>query len=706
MNTKKFFIVTAAVVVAAILHAAAWRIAHEQQTPPDVKAVMSVSLSPFQAKQDPTKGAEAKPEDVARDLEVVAGFASGVRTYSVAQGQDVVALLASERPRFRVVLGAWISADDEATQKELTRAITLANSNKSVVALSVGNETLLRQERTIDEMLALLKDARRKVKRNTLVTTSETWDVWIQHPELADAVDYVSAHILPYWEGVPADAAVEYAFQRYDELQARFPDKKIVIGEFGWPSKGYNNKAAYADPILQAQVVRAFIAEAARRGVEYNIIEAIDQPWKRAEGIVGAYWGILDAKRQPKFSLEGLVAPRDTLPKATAALLLGAILTIFGLGRRNPTFGHALAYSAAANALGAGMASAAWWPFETYLTPGTAMMWGMGVLAIVPLSFITLAKVHEIAEVILGHRPRRLLKPRVLEPGVTPPKVSIQIPAYKERPEMLIETLNAVAALDYPNFEALVIINNTADETLWRPVEAHCLTLGERFKFINLPSVKGAKAGALNEAMAWVDPDAEILALIDADYVVSPEWLSELVGAFDNPKVALVQAPQDHRDGGESPFKSMMDWEYAGFFDIGMIQRNEYDAIVAHGTMLLIRRSAFEEVGGWQSDTIVEDTELGLRLFEAGYSAQYTNKRYGFGLLPDTFEAYRTQRHRWAYGSVQIIRKHWRHLLPGSRTLTSEQKSQYFNGWFHWLSDALGVVIAFLNLGWVPLVLA
>lgn len=706
MNIQKISIVVLAVAVAAGIHGAAWRLAHEQQTPPDVKAVQSVSLSPFQAKQNPTKGDAVAPEDVAKDLEVVAGFASGVRTYSVSLGQDVIPVAASLRPRFRVVLGAWVGEDDAANQQEIEQAISLANSNKSVVALSVGNETILREERTVEELVALLKDARSKVKRNTQITTSETWDIWLKHPELADAVDYISVHILPYWEGVSAETAVEYAFARYDEVQAQFPDKKIVIGEFGWPSQGYNNKDAYADPVLQAQVLRAFIAEAARRQVEYNIIEAFDQPWKRAEGLVGAYWGIYDAAREPKFSLEGLVEQRDTLPKAIAALIIGMILTLSGLWRRGPTFGHALAYSAAANALGAGMASAAWWPFETYLTPGTAIMWGVGVLAIVPLSFITLAKVHEIAEVILGHRPRRLLKPRPLAAGVTPPKVSIQIPAYKERPEMLIETLDAVAALDYPDFEALVIINNTADETLWRPVEAHCLTLGDRFKFVNLPSVKGAKAGALNEAMAEVDPKAEILALIDADYVVSPDWLSELVSAFEDPKVALVQAPQDHRDGGESPLKSMMDWEYAGFFDIGMIQRNEDDAIVAHGTMLLIRRSAFEQVGGWQSDTIVEDTELGLRLFEAGYSAQYTNKRYGYGLLPDTFEAYRTQRHRWAYGSVQIIRKHWRHLLPGSRTLTQAQKSQYFNGWFHWLSDALGVVIAFLNLGWVPLVLA
>ena len=105
-----------------------------------------------------------------------------------------------------------------------------------------------------------------------------------------------------------------------------------------------------------------------------------------------------------------------------------------------------------------------------------------------------------------------------------------------------------------------------------------------------------------------------------------------------------------------------------------VITRNEDDAIIQHGTLCLVRRSALEAVGGWSSDTIVEDAELGLRLFESGYRALYTNRRYGWGLLPDTFTAFKTQRERWAYGAMQIIRKHWRHMLPGARTLTPEQK--------------------------------
>ena len=119
-----------------------------------------------------------------------------------------------------------------------------------------------------------------------------------------------------------------------------------------------------------------------------------------------------------------------------------------------------------------------------------------------------------------------------------------------------------------------------------------------------------------------------------------------------------------------------MNGEYAGFFDIGMVQRNEVNAIIVHGTMCLIRRAALEAAGGWSSDTICEDTDLGLTLLENGWQAHYTNKRYGHGLLPDSFEAYKKQRHRWAYGGFQILKKHWRRFLPGASRLTPRPEAR------------------------------
>jgi hypothetical protein len=136
-----------------------------------------------------------------------------------------------------------------------------------------------------------------------------------------------------------------------------------------------------------------------------------------------------------------------------------------------------------------------------------------------------------------------------------------------------------------------------------------------------------------------------------------------------------------------------------------MVQRNEFNSIIVHGTMCLIRRAAMDMVGGWAGDTICEDTDLGLAVIEHGWLTHYTNHRYGHGLLPDTYEAFKKQRHRWAYGGFQIVKKHWRRFLPGASRLSPDQKREFSLGWLNWLgAESLGVLVAILNLIWVPIV--
>jgi len=701
--------VFAALVVAAAVHALAWFVAARTITPPDIENfVESLSFNLRAPAKEVTAEERARRLAQIEDrLRLASGVTRTIRTYSSLGELGAVPELA-KKFELNVSVGAWLGNDEVLNRAEIQAATELANRHLNVKSVIAGNETILRKVRSVDALIAHIREVKSRV--NVPVSTGETWDVWLRYPQLANEVDFIAAHVLPYWEGVPAAAAVDYALLRYDELRRAFPGKKIVIAEFGWPSQGYNNRDAATGKDLQAQVVRSFIAEASSRGIYYNVIEAFDQPWKTEEGSVGPYWGIFDAEGRAKFTLAGPILPRAGYrTMALAALGFGAALTLFGLLRRRPTLGHALAYGLAANAMGAGIAMAAAYPFTHYMTVGASIMWAVGFLLMIPLVIMTLAKIHEMAEVLLGRRPMRLVPSRApLPDNALPdnaPRVSIHIPAYREPPQMLKETLDSVAALDYPNFEAVVIINNTPEEAYWKPIEAHCQALGARFKFLNIPQLSGFKAGALNEALQVTAPDAEVIAVIDADYVVHKDWLRDLVPHFRDPAVGLVQAPQDHRDGERSVLKAVMNSEYAGFFDIGMIQRNEDDAIIQHGTLCLVRRSALEAVGGWGSDTIVEDTELGLRLFESGYQALYTNRRYGWGLLPDTFKAFKTQRERWAYGAMQIIRKHWRHMMPGARSLTSAQKHHFVTGWMYWLSDALGAAASILNLLWVPAIL-
>ena len=458
-------------------------------------------------------------------------------------------------------------------------------------------------------------------------------------------------------------------------------------------------------------MLRNFVTRAESIGMDYNIVEAIDQPWKYFEGSVGPYWGILNASREPKFSWTGPIVNQDYWKLAIIALLVGILMSLPILRLDRPTVMQAFVLSAAANGVGAWTATVFSYWNTHYFVFGSAFALSLGIVLLVPLVLIAMARIEEIAAIAFGRGPRRLIaKPELLAPAtmgdsVTFPKVSIHIPAYFEPVEMLKQTLDAVSRLDYPNFECVVIINNTPDPAFWQPIQDHCRVLGERFVFINAEKVKGFKAGALRIAMDRTAADAEIIGIIDADYVVQPDWLKDLVPVFADPRVGLVQAPQEHRDGDRSLMHYIMNGEYAGFFDIGMVQRNEFNAIIVHGTMCLIRRTAMDMAGGWAGDTICEDTDLGLAIQEHGWLTHYTNHRYGHGLLPDTYEAFKKQRHRWAYGGFQIVKKHWRRFLPGASRLTPDQRREFGLGWLNWLgAESLGVLVAILNLIWVPIV--
>ncbi len=458
-------------------------------------------------------------------------------------------------------------------------------------------------------------------------------------------------------------------------------------------------------------MLRDFVARADAIGMEYNIVEAMDRPWKFFEGGVGPYWGILNNAGEAKFSWTGPIVNPNYWKLALIAVLVGVLLSLPILRLDRPTVMQTIVLSAAANGVGAWVATVfAYWDGH-YFVFGSAFALTLGLILLVPLVLIAMARIEEIAAIAFGRAPSRLIAksapvaPATIGDGVVFPKVSIHIPAYFEPVEMLKQTLDAVSRLDYPNFECVVIINNTPDPAFWQPIQDHCRTLGERFKFINAEQVKGFKAGALRIAMDRTAVDAEIIGIIDADYVVQPDWLKDLVPVFADPRVGLVQAPQEHRDGDRSLMHYIMNGEYAGFFDIGMVQRNEFNAIIVHGTMCLIRRAAMDMAGGWAGDTICEDTDLGLAIIEHGWLTHYTNHRYGHGLLPDTYEAFKKQRHRWAYGGFQIVKKHWRRFLPGASRLSPDQRREFSLGWLNWLgAESLGVLVAILNLIWVPIV--
>ncbi|MCB1648439.1 MAG: glycosyltransferase [Pseudomonadales bacterium] len=670
------------------------------QVVPWPEQVSGFAFSPFQRGQDAIVNIMPSREEIRADIALLADKSRALRTYSSLGTLAEIPALADEYG-MQVTQGIWLGTDPLVNQQEIEAGIALANRYDNITHVMVGNETFLRGEFGVADLAVLLERVRAQVSQP--VSTAEPWHVWLRYPELAEHVDFISVHLLPYWEGIGVDVAVDYILEKMQELQAAFPDKPIMIGEVGWPSDGRTREAAVASEANEALFLRRFLDRAARLHYDYFLMEAFDQPWKaQNEGGVGAYWGVYDVDRKPKFSFaEPIVRVPDWHVLAVISILTSVImLGIFCLNSKTlKTKGHGLLALVAS-----GTATVLVWIIydysQQYLTFTSLIVGALLVIGMLGVVTILLTEAHEWAEAHWYTVRRRQMQPGKLNPAHIP-KVSIHVPAYNEPAEMMIETLDALAALDYPDFEVLVIDNNTRDEAVWRPVQQHCEKLGARFRFFHVAPLSGFKAGALNFALRHTHPDADIIAAIDSDYQVEPNWLSELVGAFENPRMAIVQSPQDYRDQDANAFKSMCFAEYRGFFEIGMVTRNERNAIIQHGTMTLVRRRVLEEVGGWGEWCITEDAELGLRIFEAGYEAMYLSYSYGRGLMPDTFVDYKKQRFRWAYGAMQILRRHTAQLFRASPSaLTNGQRYHFLAGWLPWIADGFNLVFNLAAIAW------
>ena len=225
-----------------------------------------------------------------------------IRLYSSTGGVELVPPIAAEFG-LKVTVGAWIDKNADRNEREIDAAINLAKRNSNVIGVVVGNETIYRGEQKVEDLIELIKRVKKSV--NVPVTTGEIWNIWRDNPELASTVDFIAAHVLPYWENFTDKQAVDQAVDATSCCAKSSRASAIVIAEFGWPSAGYNLRNAEPGTFEQASVLRNFVTRAEAIGMDYNIVEAIDQPWKFFEGGVGPYWGILNAAREPKFAWTG-----------------------------------------------------------------------------------------------------------------------------------------------------------------------------------------------------------------------------------------------------------------------------------------------------------------------------------------------------------------------------------------------------------------
>lgn len=342
LSTRPHWPVWLVLWLAAAAGLAWWWVAGRPVDLPDAPSsrIACVSYSPYRREgQTPYDPATfIPPAQIDADLRALSRRFDCVRTYSEGQGLDAVPAIAG-RYGMKVLLGVWIGRDHAANEREIALAAAAARAHPEVLrGVIVGNEVLLRGEQSSAALAGYLRQARAVLPPSVPVTYADVWEFWLRHPELAGSVDYVTIHVLPYWEDdpVPPERAVRHVADVYARVRAAFPGKPVMIGETGWPSAGRPREAATASLVNEARYLREFLRYADGAHMPYNVIEAFDQAWKREqEGTVGGYWGIFDAQAEPKFPMQGPVVeiPRWWLGPLAALAMAGLFVAVGGWRR-------------------------------------------------------------------------------------------------------------------------------------------------------------------------------------------------------------------------------------------------------------------------------------------------------------------------------------------------------------------------------------
>jgi exo-beta-1,3-glucanase (GH17 family) len=327
------FMLAAAV---AILISLGWSWPNRPQDPPGAvpgEKFESLSYEPCRPGESPLNETYSTTAEVDADLALLAKHATAVRTYAAIKGDYDIAPIAKKHG-LKLWQGIWVGADLARNERELARGIAQARAYPDTITrVVVGNEVLLRRDLTPAALIAYIERVRAAVKQP--VAYADVWDFWKQFPEVANHVDIMLIHLLPYWEDVPTniDDAVSHVGAAYREMKTLFPGKTIGIGETGWPSRGRQREGAVPGLVEETKFLRQFMTLSRAEHFDYNFIEAFDQDWKYStEGMVGPSWGVFTGNRALKIPLSGPVREDpDWQAHAALGIIAGFGLTALGL---------------------------------------------------------------------------------------------------------------------------------------------------------------------------------------------------------------------------------------------------------------------------------------------------------------------------------------------------------------------------------------
>jgi exo-beta-1,3-glucanase (GH17 family) len=255
-------------------------------------------FSPYLAGQGPgTVVTEAQIRD---RLGIVQPHARWVRTFSCTEGHEQTPRIAHQLG-LRTLVGAWLGTDRDANEREIAGLIEVGRGGHADL-VAVGNEVLLREDLSEDELIAYLERVKQALP-GVPVGYVDAYYLFEKHPRVTAACDVVMTNCYPFWEGCPREQAVAYMQDMYRRTKAAAAGKRVIVSETGWPDTGsaFHGAVPSVEGAMQYFVDTCRWAE--RDGVEVFYFAAFDEAWKvGAEGDVGARWGLWDAAGRPKYS--------------------------------------------------------------------------------------------------------------------------------------------------------------------------------------------------------------------------------------------------------------------------------------------------------------------------------------------------------------------------------------------------------------------
>ncbi len=481
-------------------------------------------------------------------LEQIRKVSPCVRIYSVTQGMEHVPRIAKEFD-MQVIAGAWLSENLLRNDREIASLINIAKTYDNIKYLVVGNEVLLFQSLKYEELEKNIQYVRKSLKSDTLaskipITTAEPLAQWVIYPELFDIVDVAGVHKLSFWEGEQATTTPIEVFEDMELIEFVY-EKPVVLLEVGWPTNGPGFKYAKTGLHTRAWYLSQVDRELQSRNIFYNVVEAFDIPAKAVttEGLVGIHWGIFNTNG----SLKELFPLTDALLWLILYIVLIGSILIYD---RKIIFRGAKSILALSSIvlLASGVATIILEFHKLYLN--TFPLYQSAFMLLLFYAYFEISQ--KILQLIFASDARKYLLEQIQdERSITElekkhGKVSILIAAKDELAEQTIKTLSSCLAQTYPNIEIIFVDNNSKSDNEFKKVEEYFKNNPAPTQALQLifeKQIAGFKAGALNLALKHVSVDSQYIAVLDSDYVTSPQWI-ETALRYIKPETGFVQFPQ------------------------------------------------------------------------------------------------------------------------------------------------------------------